>query len=89
MLRSVIGPGPELSGHVPARFASHDGGRGQRRILRHERESEGITPSQLPRRASSTFPPGRPVGVMPSLRSTSLIASRVFWPTLPSGSPTS
>lgn len=48
-----------------------------------------LTPSQLPRRASSTLPPGRPVGVMPSLRSTSLIASRVFWPTLPSGSPTS
>ena len=33
-----------------------------------------------PRSASSTLPPGRPVGAMPMRRSTSLIASRVFWP---------
>jgi hypothetical protein len=40
-------------------------------------------------RACSTFAPGRPVGRIPIACSIALMASRVFWPTLPSGSPTS
>ncbi len=95
--RNVMHPGPWLEAAGTrswARFAVRaTGSLVECRDDRFERcldPQPKPSPQHHPRRsAARTLPPGRPVAGIPSWRSTSLIASRVLAPTLPSGSPTS
>jgi hypothetical protein len=97
MPRNVMQPGPWPEAAGPpswARFAVR--ATGSLAGCRGDRFEPCLTPQPEPspqhhprRSAARTLPPGRPVAGIPSWRSTSLIASRVLAPTLPSGSPTS